>query len=176
MGTNTSTDKEWLWSFGLRTIRNVRTRIRASSPFGIHILSTIMTDITRCSDHHVQLRRIVHNSPKYSGTTSTTSWQPSTASNSSSLYTPNSSLQLSSWLTMPLSTSSRTDLCCRKQFWRIGWKSQIFCSLLMNHQSMTSTTNTIQTRGTCTSGDMGWNSFCRTSIYVGSGISNLGWG
>ena len=160
------------WPFDSRTIWDVWTH----SPLGILIPSTITINITHCSNHHVQLWGIIHNSPEHSRTPSTTKQWSSTTSNSSTLYASSSPFWLSSWLTMPLSASPRAHLCRRKQFRWIRWEPQIICSLNTNHWSMMHITNTIWTRRTCTSGNMNWDSLCGTSIYVGSGISELGWG
>ena len=170
-------DEEQWRSLGPQTIWDVQIwNIWTNSSLGILISSTIMINITCCSNHYIQLWRIIHNSPEYSGTPGTTKWQPSTASNSSTLYTSSSPFQLLSWSTMPLLTSSRTHLCHGKQFWWLRQESQIICSLSTHHQSTTRTMITIWARRAYIAGNAGQDSLWGTPIYIRSGISKLGQG
>ena len=140
-------------SFDRSSSWNMDGYIRRSRPIGlgniwdiiiysstrILIPPTIKINIAHCSNHYVQLQGVIYNCSQHSGMpreSSTTrhyywlSWycRFSTAPYPATFNTSSSPLRLPSWSTMPLSTSSRTDLCCRKQFWWLGWKPQIICS------------------------------------------------
>ena len=157
--TDISGDEGTSRSICMKSIRDLLVH----SPFGVFISSTIMINITCCSGHHIQLWRIIYNCSQYSGMPWESSpsryyhWicrycRFSTTPYPAAFNASSSSFWLLSWSTTTLPTSSGANLCCRKQFWWLKWKSQIIFSLIVDHKSMTSQMDTIWAKGAHTIG------------------------